>query len=71
VSDDYDRGWADGWRARSQAEDHSTLIDRLRRLKPQPGAFFLLGEIEREAAAGSSGTETPVEGCPADTRGDQ
>jgi hypothetical protein len=43
-------GWAAGWAARSEAEDHSALIGRRRQLKPQDGAFFLLGEIERAAA---------------------
>lgn len=45
-----DKAWADGWRQRHEAEDYSAIIDKLKAMKPQSGAFFLIEEVERVIA---------------------
>jgi len=45
----FNQGWTKGWNQRHVEEDYSEIIGRLKAMKPQKGAFFLIGEIESAA----------------------
>lgn len=50
VAEAYDIGWKNGWAQRSKEEDYSAVIGKLKAMKPQDGAFFVIGEVERVIA---------------------